>query len=139
MYKVVRSIKGVAVPVSGSSCANLFWMAAGAGDAGGEAGGEGEAALQELAGRLEPWYLLGDPADFEERLADLSPPFHSQLYIIHREAKVWKVWELYSVGGERVKNLVATWWPSNLTSNLVEAERWERLLFDTSEVPSSSF
>ena len=125
------------MPVSGSSCANLFWIGAAAGDAGGEAGGEGEAALQELAGRLEPWYLLGDQTDFEERLGDLSPPFHSQLYIIHHEAKVWKVWELYNVGGERVKNMVATWWPDNLTSNLVEAERWERPLFDTSEVPSS--
>ena len=140
------------MPVSGSSCANLFWIGAAAGEAGdsaaagetaaagaGGGGGEGgtEAALQELAGRLEPWYLVGDPTDLEERLADLSPPFHSQLYIIHREAKVWKVWELYNVGGERVKHLVATWWPDNLTSNLVEAERWERPLFDTSEVPSS--
>ena len=127
------------MPVSGSSCANLFWIGAAAGDAGGEAGGEGEgeAALQELAGRLEPWYLLGDQTDFEERLADLSPPFHSQLYIIHREAKVWKVWELYNAGGERVKDLVATWWPDNLTSNLVEAERWERPPFYTSKVPSS--
>ena len=111
------------MPVSGSSCANLFWIGAAAGDAGGEAGGEGEAALQELAGRLEPWYLLGDPTDLEERLSHLTVSFHSQIYIIHRETKVWKVWEFYDAGGERVKDLVATWWPGNLTSSLVEAER----------------
>ena len=117
---MVRSIKGVAASVSGSSCANLLWMP------GGEEGDGTEAALQELAGRLEPWYLLGDnPTD---RLSDLTPSFHSQLYIIHRKAEVWEVWELYDAGGERVKSLVATWWPANLTSSLVEAERWVRPL-----------
>ena len=122
---MVRSIKGVAVPVSGSSCANLFWIAAEAGGGGGGGGEEDgtEAALQELASRLEPWYLLGHPTSLEERSSDLTPSFHSQLYIIHREVKVWKVWELYDAGGERVKDLVATWWPGNLTSSLVEAER----------------
>ena len=136
MYQVVRSIKGVAVPVSGSSCANLFWIgeAAAAGEAAreeeaaaeGEATGDEdgtEAALLELAVRLEPWYLLGDPTDLEERLSHLTVSFHSQIYIIHRETKVWKVWEFYDAGGERVKDLVATWWPGNLTSSLVEAER----------------
>ena len=127
----------MALPVSGSSCANLFWIGAsgagttiegadtGAGSGAGKDGTEAT-ALQDLAGRLEPWYLLaGEDIDLEERLSHLTPSFHSQLYVIHQEAKVWKVWELYDAGGERVKNLVANWWPGNLTSNLLEAERWE--------------
>ena len=121
--QVVRSIKGVALPVSGSSCANLFWMQ----DEKEEDGTEATTALQELAGRLEPWYLLGqNTTNLEEKLnKGATLPFHSQLYIIHRKAKVWEVWELYDAGGERVKALVTAWWPENLTSSLIEGGRWE--------------
>ena len=116
---MVRSIKGVAVPVSGSSCANLFWIDE-------KEDGTEATALQELAGRLEPWYLLGQntTAMEEQLIEDVAPPFHSQLYIIHRMADLWEVWEVYGVGGERVKALVATWWPENLTSSLLGGERW---------------
>ena len=116
--QVVRSIKGVAVPVSGSSCANLFWIDE-------KEDGAEATALQELAGRLEPWYLIGqNTVALEEQLKGATPPFHSQLYIIHRKADLWEVWEVYGVGGERVRALIATWWPANLTSSLLGGERW---------------
>ena len=116
MLQVVRSIEGVSV--SGSSCANLLWM--------GEQETGRAAILHELAGRIEPWYLISDGVDLKEEMKGIALQFHSQLYIIYRMATVWKVWEVYDVGGERVEGLVATWWPENLTSSMVEAERWER-------------
>ena len=121
IVQVVRSIQEVAVPVSGSSCANLLWVGmedwveAGTGT-----------ALQELEGRLEPWYLIGNSGDLVGKLKGITPSFNSQLYAINRMDKVWEVWEIYNVDGVRMEGLVATWWPSNLTSSMVEAEMWER-------------
>ena len=116
---MVRSIQEVAVPVSGSSCANLLWI-------GVEDWVEAGTALQELEGRLEPWYLIGNSGDLVGKLKGITPSFNSQLYVIKRMDKVWEVWEIYNVDGVRMEGLVVTWWPSNLTSSMVEAEMWER-------------
>ena len=60
------------------------------------------------------------------KLKGITPSFNSQLYVIKRMDKVWEVWEIYNVDGVRMEGLVVTWWPSNLTSSMVEAEMWER-------------
>ena len=108
------------MPVSGSSCANLFWLPPLE-----EVGTK--TILQELADRLEPWYLIGQNSKaLDDILGGLTPAFNSQFYVLYRKAKVWEVTELYEAGGERVRGLVATWFPENLTINLVEGQRLER-------------
>ena len=116
----MANINRVEMPVSGSSCANLFWLPLLE-----EVGTK--TILQELAGRLEPWYLIGQNSKaLDDILGGLTPAFNSQFYVVYRKANMWEVMELYEAGGERVRGLVATWFPENLTINMVEGQRLER-------------